>query len=231
MTVDKSVRDLADIRHEGRLTRDEFAVAMHLINTKLAGQEVPSSLPTSLIPPSLRDEYGAGSQEVSSGQGASSTTKDLFDLFDDPPAAAPSPPAAVRQPATHQQQPTPFQSAAFLPQPPSRRMTAQTTGQRQMSPPTSGQQPQMGFGQAAFRESQPFGRTYFQQLLPPLDLLPLAISSAMTLPNQHQHPRRTIPPSSATNGINSPTPHVLTPIWATLVQNWKSPLRRSQARS
>ena len=47
-------RDLADLNNDGRLTRDGFAVAMHLIMGKLAGKDIPSALPTSLIPPSMR---------------------------------------------------------------------------------------------------------------------------------------------------------------------------------
>lgn len=48
-------RDLADIRKEGKLSKDEFAVAMFLINNKLAGKDLPSSLSQSMIPPSLRN--------------------------------------------------------------------------------------------------------------------------------------------------------------------------------
>lgn len=47
-------RDLADMNGDGRLTRDEFAVAMHLIRAKLKGRELPRALPPSLVPPSLR---------------------------------------------------------------------------------------------------------------------------------------------------------------------------------
>lgn len=39
---------------EGRLTRDGFAVAFHLIQSKLAGKALPATLPPSLVPPSLR---------------------------------------------------------------------------------------------------------------------------------------------------------------------------------
>ncbi|KAH9925266.1 uncharacterized protein B0H18DRAFT_1104723 [Fomitopsis serialis] len=46
--------DLADANHDGRLTRDEFAVVMHLIRERLKGREVPRTLPPSLVPPSLR---------------------------------------------------------------------------------------------------------------------------------------------------------------------------------
>lgn len=47
-------RDLADINNDGRLTRDGFAVALHLIQGKLSGKDVPASLPPSLVPPSMR---------------------------------------------------------------------------------------------------------------------------------------------------------------------------------
>jgi len=80
---------------------------MYLINAKLAGKNVPTVLPQSLIPPSLRGT--AGQQEVLNGP--SSATKDLFDLFDDTPSN-PVVASAPQQPAV-----------AFLPQPPSRRAT------------------------------------------------------------------------------------------------------------
>ena len=47
-------RDLVDINGDGKLTRDGFAVALHLINGKLGGKEIPQSLPLSLVPPSMR---------------------------------------------------------------------------------------------------------------------------------------------------------------------------------
>ncbi|OCF41630.1 hypothetical protein I317_04540 [Kwoniella heveanensis CBS 569] len=149
-----SIWDLADIRKEGKLTRDEFAVAMHLINAKLAGQDIPASLPNSLVPPSLRDAYGSGSQEVLNQQGPSSATKDLFDVFgDDEPATAPTPKATTPQP------PQPSQAPAFPttflsqpPPPPARRMTAQSTGQKTLSPAPTGQQATSGFGMAPFGE-------------------------------------------------------------------------------
>ncbi|KAF8078166.1 hypothetical protein FPV67DRAFT_38614 [Lyophyllum atratum] len=48
------VWDLADINNDGKLTRDGFAVAMHLIQKKLTGVEIPDALPASLMPPSMR---------------------------------------------------------------------------------------------------------------------------------------------------------------------------------
>ncbi|KAL1921127.1 uncharacterized protein VTP21DRAFT_10843 [Calcarisporiella thermophila] len=46
--------NLSDINKSGRLSQEEFAVAMHLIHKKLTGSELPESLPESLVPPSLR---------------------------------------------------------------------------------------------------------------------------------------------------------------------------------
>ncbi|KAI8354042.1 hypothetical protein BD560DRAFT_484518 [Blakeslea trispora] len=44
--------DLADTKQRGALSRDEFAVAMHLIHQKLAGKPLPQTLPKTLVPPS-----------------------------------------------------------------------------------------------------------------------------------------------------------------------------------
>lgn len=50
--------DLADVNSEGRLTRDEFAVAMYLIRQQRSSKPgvnvLPTTLPPNLIPPSLR---------------------------------------------------------------------------------------------------------------------------------------------------------------------------------
>uniref|UniRef100_F7FVU1 Epidermal growth factor receptor substrate 15-like 1 n=1 Tax=Monodelphis domestica TaxID=13616 RepID=F7FVU1_MONDO len=48
------VWDLSDIDKDGRLDKDEFAVAMHLVYRALEKEPVPSVLPPSLIPPSKR---------------------------------------------------------------------------------------------------------------------------------------------------------------------------------
>lgn len=46
---------LSDINKDGLLDSDEFALAMHLINIKLEGYDLPAELPEHLIPPSKRD--------------------------------------------------------------------------------------------------------------------------------------------------------------------------------
>ena len=72
-------RDLADLRHDGHLTRDGFAVAMHIINSRLAGNEIPSTLPPSLVPPSMR----------SSQPSTTAMNEPQFDLlFDEPLSSA-----------------------------------------------------------------------------------------------------------------------------------------------
>ena len=52
--------DLADIKSEGQLNRDEFAVAMHLIRLQRARRDgtniLPKTLPSNLIPPSMRGQ-------------------------------------------------------------------------------------------------------------------------------------------------------------------------------
>lgn len=73
------VWDLSDITQSGTLTRDEFAVAMHLINQKLTGSELPQELSPNVIPPSLRGQHLP--QAVNPQQ--TDTQKDLFSLLDD----------------------------------------------------------------------------------------------------------------------------------------------------
>lgn len=47
---------LSDVDHDGLLDGDEFALAMHLINVKLDGHDLPPELPPHLVPPSKRKE-------------------------------------------------------------------------------------------------------------------------------------------------------------------------------
>lgn len=51
--------DLADINPCGRLTKDEFAVALHLIRRQRVDRHasLPSTLPPSLVPPSMRKKF------------------------------------------------------------------------------------------------------------------------------------------------------------------------------
>lgn len=81
-------RDLADINSDGRLTRDGFAVAMHLIQKKLAGVDIPATLPLSLIPPSARTNDASPFSPPTSHH-PPEPAKDL--LWDDTPPASATP--------------------------------------------------------------------------------------------------------------------------------------------
>jgi epidermal growth factor receptor substrate 15 len=74
-------RDLADLHNDGRLTREGFAVAMHITNSRLAGNEIPLTLPPSLVPPSMRPS------QASIMTTANEPQLDLL-LVDTPPASA-----------------------------------------------------------------------------------------------------------------------------------------------
>ncbi|CAH0562636.1 unnamed protein product [Brassicogethes aeneus] len=53
-TVLSKIWKLADVDKDGMLDEDEFALAMHLINIKIDGNDIPSELPDHLIPPSKK---------------------------------------------------------------------------------------------------------------------------------------------------------------------------------
>lgn len=96
--------DLADIDADGQLTRDEFAVAMHLVRLVRAGKEpLPQTLPPALIPPSMRRRppvvptpaavpAPAPAAAPAPAPTPRSAAEDLFglDAFTAPPPAAPS---------------------------------------------------------------------------------------------------------------------------------------------
>jgi len=47
-------RALCDTRNIGKLTKDQFALAIYLIQQKLKGVDPPAKLPPEMIPPSIR---------------------------------------------------------------------------------------------------------------------------------------------------------------------------------
>lgn len=47
-------RTLSDIDNDGKLTSDEFVVAMHLVDMARSGQNLPMTLPAEMVPPSFR---------------------------------------------------------------------------------------------------------------------------------------------------------------------------------
>merc|ERR1719419_1824707 len=71
-----SVWNLADIDKDGKLSVEEFIVAMHLCDMGMKGEPIPTQLPLNLVPPNLRRNHpsnvsGAGTPgSVRSGEGA-----------------------------------------------------------------------------------------------------------------------------------------------------------------
>lgn len=98
--------DLSDINSEGQLSRDEFAVAMYLIRqqrSKKDGRDIlPQSLPSNLIPPSMRRQPIAPQQPTAPAfdnaaniTAPKSASEDLFglDAFSSP---SPTPAAPLQ---------------------------------------------------------------------------------------------------------------------------------------
>ncbi|KAL9066259.1 MAG: hypothetical protein Q9157_007209 [Trypethelium eluteriae] len=85
-----SIWDLADINSEGQLNQDEFAVAMYLIRQQRGADKppLPSSLPSALVPPSMRAQSRPAPQPTApafnnaaySSQLPKSASEDLFGL-------------------------------------------------------------------------------------------------------------------------------------------------------
>ncbi|KAF2627035.1 hypothetical protein BU25DRAFT_368672 [Macroventuria anomochaeta] len=84
--------DLADINSEGQLSKDEFAVAMYLIRQQRKGDQLPQTLPSNLIPPSLRTRANQQAPAVAPPPPQpKSAADDLFglDAFSAPEPASP----------------------------------------------------------------------------------------------------------------------------------------------
>lgn len=75
--------------NDGRLTKDKFAVAMHLIQARLGGKDLPTTLPQSLVPPAMRAARAPA-------PAPKNPLQDL--LWDDPPSSATQPQVPFAQP-------------------------------------------------------------------------------------------------------------------------------------
>ena len=70
---------LADVDQDGMLDADEFALAMHLINIKLDGFDLPDDLPNHLIPPSKKRLFNGGGAS-GSGSGLASLLNLVWEI-------------------------------------------------------------------------------------------------------------------------------------------------------
>ncbi|KAK0448373.1 uncharacterized protein EV420DRAFT_856567 [Desarmillaria tabescens] len=116
------VWDLADINNDGRLTRDGFAVALYLIKKKLAGVDVPATLPPTLVPPSMRKPNGSAFAPAPSPPPPAAPEPAIDLLWDDAPAqpvpaAAPSRAFSIPLQPTGSQVSPPASSFNSPPQP------------------------------------------------------------------------------------------------------------------
>ncbi|KPV72876.1 uncharacterized protein RHOBADRAFT_55547, partial [Rhodotorula graminis WP1] len=133
--------DLADVQNAGHLTRETFAVAMHLLKRALSAPNtpLPDSLPTELVPPSMRQQQQPQPQQPSGPQ------RDLLDLLDEDDGVSSSAQAPPVQPMQPQRTGTLSpQATGQQPLAPMRAMSPQLTGQQQypqraMSPQLTGQ--------------------------------------------------------------------------------------------
>ena len=103
-------RDLADLDNNGRLARDGFAIAVHLIQKRLTGQDLPAVLPPTLVPPSVRNNLTPNPTSLSpvSQQRPSELVNDLFSFDETPsgPAQTPEVPNTLQPQGTGQRLPT-----------------------------------------------------------------------------------------------------------------------------
>lgn len=159
-----SIWDLADIKSEGQLNRDEFAVAMYLIRQQRSGSApLPAFLPAALVPPSMRNQpqpppqptAPAFDNAANSSHIPKSASEDLFGLDASPPRPAP----LQTQMATGSSlTKSPFDSDPFAGSGP----TSPTSPQRQVPQPQS----QQNTGPSMFKPFMPtsaFGATLASQ--------------------------------------------------------------------
>lgn len=93
------VWDLADVHNTGQFTKREFAIAMYLVQQKLAGRELPTTLPQSLL---AQPDAGSRQSSVSSNVGNSAAMPN--------PIFMPGSPVPQQQQQQQQQAPAPAQS-------------------------------------------------------------------------------------------------------------------------
>ncbi|KAK9366760.1 hypothetical protein V1509DRAFT_673142 [Lipomyces kononenkoae] len=88
--------DMSDIRNTGELSKDEFAVAMYLVQQKLTGNELPQTLPPLLVPPWLRTRSPAAAPNPVFLPGNAPAS--VFDVPSEHPPAQPTQPTQPVQP-------------------------------------------------------------------------------------------------------------------------------------
>jgi len=73
-------RGLCDIGQTGKLNSEQFALAMWLVQLKIQGKDLPSSLTPEMIPPSLRAKEGSV-EELTHSAELDQITKEIENLI------------------------------------------------------------------------------------------------------------------------------------------------------
>ncbi|KAI8086201.1 uncharacterized protein BX664DRAFT_365885 [Halteromyces radiatus] len=98
--------DLADTRSKGELSEQEFCIAMHLINRRMAGGQIPTILPASILQMIPSSTSNISQQQTMPNPSPMFT--DLLGLGDQPP-----PPPPLQQQQQQQQQQLPQQNTTI----------------------------------------------------------------------------------------------------------------------
>ncbi|KAK9353156.1 hypothetical protein V1523DRAFT_433791 [Lipomyces doorenjongii] len=231
--------DISDIRNTGELSKDEFAVAMYLVQQKLTGNELPQTLPPLLVPPWLRTRspaaapnpvflpgsapasvFDAPSQQSptlpnqSAQARGESALLDLFDL-DDSAFASPTSSTASSAPSA------PGAHATA----PVTQTSAPAKGQPQVPPPPSSSTPSATTfgavstplspsvtGRAPFIPSSAFGQSIQQQLTSQSSVPPAQVSAPIpSAPTPASAPPPPVLPSPVLSKSSAATSPVFAP--------------------
>lgn len=76
--------NLSDVDSNGRLTCEEFVLAMHLCELAKAGEPLPASLPYELVPPSHRRKATRSASVISAGGVLSGPVTEQADIGGEP---------------------------------------------------------------------------------------------------------------------------------------------------
>ncbi|KAK9372733.1 uncharacterized protein V1513DRAFT_451386 [Lipomyces chichibuensis] len=184
--------DMSDIRNTGELSKDEFAVAMYLVQQKLTGNELPQTLPPLLVPPWLRTRNPAAAPNPvfltgsapasvfdapSAHKRGESALVDLFDL-DDSAFASPTSSTAPGPPVPYATAPVIETSGKGQspPPPPSSSTPTSSTSATTFGAVSTPLSPSVT-GRAPFIPSSAFGQSIQQQLTSQSSVPPAQVSA------------------------------------------------------
>ena len=81
--------ELADLDADGRLSLDEFCIAMHLVTRRVAGDSIPNRLPSALLPPFAWDDAARVADSLAGVASPSPPARSRGAVADAPTGASP----------------------------------------------------------------------------------------------------------------------------------------------